>query len=75
VLCSAVGSLAGLGWGLVRRVLVNAVGWAGTFGVVSFVPLVLTSLVWPWWGLPHLVVIRYTGDGYKISIGRNKKEE
>lgn len=37
--------IGGIGWGLVRGVLVNAVGWGGTFRVIS---LILASLVWTW---------------------------
>jgi hypothetical protein len=75
VLYPVAGSLAGLGWGLGRGVLVNTVGWGGTSRLVSFAPLVLTSLVWPWWGLPGHVIIRYAGVGHKIIRGRNEKEE
>ena len=73
LLCGRV--IGGVGVGVGSSRFGQRCGWGGTSRVVSFVPLVLTSLVWPWWGLPHLVVIRYAGVGHKISIARNKKEE
>ena len=42
---------------------------------VSFAPLVLTSLVWLWCGLPDLAIIQYVGVGiWQVDVGDKDSE-